>query len=113
MHQQGGVDLLGWRGLQQIQLGIDLIEQRIEMARAAHHDTHLVFDINRACKRTQVEPDHRFFQPAAGVGEHLFVVEFHASNALREDQARLLKRARLGLAPSSPKRLFLSASYSW
>jgi hypothetical protein len=29
------------------------------------------------------------------------------------DYFKALKRTRLGLAPSSPRRFFLSASYSW
>ena len=103
--QQRGVHLLGGCGFQQLQLSVQIIQKGIQMPGAADHQPHLVLDVHRLGERTQVQANDGPLQPAARLRQHFVIGHVHHFKAL--------KRMRLGLAPSSPRRFFLSASYSW
>ena len=93
-------------GREQLELAVQVVEPAVDVARGAHHDAHLVLHPHGTRERAQVEADDGLLHPVSRGGDDL-VVRWH------RDQARDLKRARRGLAPSSPRRFFLSASYSW
>ena len=73
VHQQCGVHLFGRSGLQQFQFAVQVVQKRVEVARPADHEPHLVFHVHRFGERAQVQADHGLLQPAARGRQHLFV----------------------------------------
>ena len=64
MNQQRGFAFAGVDGVEALQLAQQIVEQRVGVARVAHHIADFLLHHRRTRKRTQVEANHGALDPA-------------------------------------------------